>query len=168
MMNQSALDELVIQKINDRGVQLEEIAELTYFLQADYCKNLTKEDCLHHVKAVLKKREVQNAVLTGIRLDELAEMNLLEGPLQTMVESDYSLYGIDEILAFSILNVYGSIGFTNYGYIDKLKPGILGEIDRRGKEKGCCQTFMDDLVGAIAAAAASRIAHRREGLVPVE
>ena len=39
MMNQSALDELVIQKINDRGVQLEEIADLTYFLQADYCKN---------------------------------------------------------------------------------------------------------------------------------
>lgn len=168
MMNQSALDELVIQKINDRGVQLEEIADLTYFLQADYCKNLTKEDCLHHVKAVLKKREVQNAVLTGIRLDELAEMNLLEGPLQTMVESDYSLYGIDEILAFSILNVYGSIGFTNYGYIDKLKPSILGEIDRRGKEKECCQTFMDDLIGAIAAAAASRIAHRREGLISVE
>lgn len=168
MMNQSVLDELVIQKINDRGVQLEEIADLTYFLQADYCKNLTKEDCLHHVKAVLKKREVQNAVLTGIRLDELAEMNLLEGPLQTMVESDYSLYGIDEILAFSILNVYGSIGFTNYGYIDKLKPSILGEIDRRGKEKGCCQTFMDDLIGAIAAAAASRIAHRREGLISVE
>ncbi len=168
MMNQSTLDELVIQKIKDRGVQLEEIAELTYFLQVDYCKNLTKEDCLHNVLAVLKKREVQNAVLTGIRLDELAEMNLLEGPLQTMVESDYSLYGIDEILAFSILNVYGSIGFTNYGYIDKLKPGILGEIDGRGKEKGCCQTFMDDLVGAIAAAAASRIAHRREGMVPVE
>lgn len=167
-MNQKELDELVIKKINDRGVQLREIAELTHFLQAAYCEDLTVEGCLHHVKAVLKKREVQNAVLTGIRLDELTEMNLLEGPLQTMVESDYSLYGIDEILAFSILNVYGSIGFTNYGYIDKLKPGILGEIDAKGKEAGCCQTFMDDLIGAIAAAAASRIAHRREGLVSVE
>ena len=40
--------------------------------------------------------------------------------------------------------------------------GILGEIDKKGKAEGCCQTFMDDLVGAIAAAAASRIAHRRE------
>ena len=96
------------------------------------------------------------------RLDELAEMNLLGEPLQEMVDHDYSLYGIDEVLAFSILNVYGSIGFTNYGYIDKLKPGILGEIDKKGKAEGCCQTFMDDLVGAIAAAAASRIAHRRQ------
>ena len=161
-MDQTALHELVIKKINDRGVTLEHIAELTYFLQANYHEGLTLDLCLHNVKAVLKKREVQNAVLTGIRLDELAEMKLLEGPLQEMVDGDYSLFGVDEVLAFSILNVYGSIGFTNYGYIDKLKPGILGEIDKRGKAEGCCQTFMDDLVGAIAAAAASRIAHRRE------
>ena len=161
-MEQTTLEELVIKKFNDRGVTLEQIAELTYFLQVNYYEGLTLDVCLQNVKAVLKKREVQNAVLTGIRLDELAEMKLLEGPLQEMVDQDYSLYGIDEILAFSILNVYGSIGFTNYGYIDKLKPGILGEIDKRGKTEGCCQTFMDDLVGAIAAAAASRIAHRKE------
>lgn len=161
-MEQKDMEELVIKKINDRGVTLEQIAELTYLLQASYCEGLTMDTCLKSVRAVLKKREVQNAILTGIRLDELAEMNLLGDPLQEMVNSDYSLYGIDEILAFSILNVYGSIGFTNYGYIDKLKPGILGEIDKKGKADGCCQTFMDDLVGAVAAAAASRIAHRRD------
>lgn len=161
-MSQSNLNELVIQKINDRGITLEQIAELTHFLQVPYYPDLTLDNCVENIEAVLKKREVQNAVLTGIRLDELAELKLLEGPLQEMVESDYSLYGIDEILAFSILNVYGSIGFTNYGYIDKLKPGILGEIDAKGKTGETCQTFMDDLVGAIAAAAASRIAHNQE------
>lgn len=160
-MERKEIEELVIQKINDRGVTLEQIAELTYFLQSSYYEGLTLDICLENVQAVLKKRDVQNAVLTGIRLDELAEMKLLGEPLQEMVDHDYSLYGIDEVLAFSILNVYGSIGFTNYGYIDKLKPGILGEIDRNGKQEGCCQTFMDDLIGAIAAAAASRIAHRR-------
>ena len=160
-MERKEIEELVIQKINDRGVTLEQIAELTYFLQSSYYEGLTLDICLENVQAVLKKREVQNAVLTGIRLDELAEMKLLGEPLQEMADHDYSLYGIDEVLAFSILNVYGSIGFTNYGYIDKLKPGILGEIDRNGKQEGCCQTFMDDLIGAIAAAAASRIAHRR-------
>ena len=99
-MEKILLEELVIKKINDRGVTLEQIAELTYFLQSNYYDGLTLEICLHNVEAVLKKREVQNAVLTGIRLDELAEMNLLEGPLQEMVNNDYSLYGIDEILAF--------------------------------------------------------------------
>jgi len=161
-MDQNKLSELVIQKINSRGIKIQQIAELTHFLQSPYYPNLTLDSCVENVEAVLKKREVQNAVLTGIRLDELAELGLLEGPLQEMVESDYSLYGIDEILAFSILNVYGSIGFTNYGYIDKLKPGILGEIDAKGKKGEICQTFMDDLVGAIAAAAASRIAHNQE------
>ncbi|MCL1948560.1 MAG: phosphatidylglycerophosphatase A [Turicibacter sp.] len=155
------LDQLIAQKMEERGVTLEEIAGLTHFLQSPYFPDLTIETCLENVKSVLKKREVQNAVLTGIRLDELAEEKMLGDVLQEMVESDYSLYGIDEILAFSILNVYGSIGFTNYGYIDKLKPGILGAIDKKGKTGESCQTFMDDLVGAIAAAAASRIAHRK-------
>lgn len=154
------LYEHVIDKIKSRGVTLDEIAQLTLFLQEKYVTGLTIETCLENVQAVLQKREVQNAVLTGIALDELAEKKLIEEPLLSMLTSDYSLYGVDEILAFSIVNVYGSIGFTNYGYIDKLKPGILGEIDKKGKEEQSCQTFMDDLIGAIAASAASRIAHR--------
>ncbi len=56
------------------------------------------------------------------------------------------------------MNVYGSIGFTNYGYIDKVKPGILEKLN--DKTDGDCHTFLDDIVGAIAAAASSRLAHR--------
>jgi len=153
------LDELVIKKIEDRGVSLQQIGELTYFLQEKYYDTLTVDDCVYNVKAVLKKREVQNAILTGIQLDELAEKGLLDYPLQDMIAKDYSLYGIDEILAFSIVNVYGSIGFTNFGYIDKVKPGILRELDIKDDAKGVCHTFLDDLIGAVAAAAASRIAH---------
>ena len=159
-MDQTALHELVIKKINDRGVTLEQIAELTYFLQANYHEGLTLDLCLHNVKAVLKKREVQNAALTGIELDCLAEKGLLSEPLSSMLLNDYGLYGVDEVLALAIVNVYGSIGFTNFGYIDKLKPGIIGEIDKKGKEEGKCHTFLDDIIGAIAAAAASSIAHR--------
>ena len=152
--------ELTIERIESRGVTIKQIAELTHYLQGPY-DDLTIEFCIENVLAVLQKREVQNAVLTGIKLDELAEQNLLEGPLQDMVENDHSLYGIDEILAFSIINVYGSVAFTNYGYIDKVKPGILKEIDALGKGTNVCNTFLDDLIGAIAAASASRIAHRK-------
>jgi len=159
LKDKEALYALTIQKIEDRGVPIHKIAELTYFLQEKYYTNLTVEDCKENVLAVLRKREVQNAVLTGIQLDELAEKGLLDQPLQEMVADDYSLYGIDEILAFSIVNVYGSIGFTNFGYIDKLKPGVLKELDMKDDATGVCHTFLDDLVGAIAASAASRIAH---------
>jgi phosphatidylglycerophosphatase A len=157
-----SLDALIIKKIEDRGVTIKQIGELTYFLQEKYYESLTIDDCIDNVFAVLKKREVQNAILTGIQLDELAEKKLLDYPLQNMVAEDYSLYGIDEILAFSIVNVYGSIGFTNFGYIDKVKPGILKQIDIKDDQKGVCHTFLDDLIGAVAAAAASRIAHSGE------
>jgi phosphatidylglycerophosphatase A len=142
----------------NRGVKTKEIADLVYFLQKDYHKDLKIEDCLHNVERVISKREVQNAILTGIQLDMLAEKGMLEQPLQSIIDTDEGLYGVDEVLAFSIVNVYGSIGFTNYGYIDKLKPGILKELN--DKSSGKCHTFLDDIVGAIAAAASSRLAHR--------
>ncbi len=152
--------DIVVNKLKSRGVELKDIAELTLGLQRQYLPDLHFDDALEHVEKVVMKREVQNAVLTGIELDILAEKGLLSEPLASMLLHDYGLYGVDEVLALAIVNVYGSIGFTNFGYIDKLKPGIIGEIDKRGKEKGVCHTFLDDIIGAIAAAAASSIAHR--------
>ncbi|MEK3882642.1 phosphatidylglycerophosphatase A [Paenibacillus sp. PL2-23] len=143
-----------------RGVTNEAIAELVYFLQKDYYPELTPEECIIHVEAVLSKREVQNAVLTGIQLDLLAEEGKLMAPLQDMIKYDEGLYGCDEILALSIVNVYGSIGFTNFGYVDKLKPGILVRLNAKSDKE--IHTFLDDIVGAIAASAASRIAHRKQ------
>lgn len=169
-MNQQKIEEnrlndlkkydIVVKRLQERGVELKDIAELTLGLQRQYLPDLSFDDALEHVKKVIMKREVQNAALTGIELDVLAEKGLLSEPLASMLLNDYGLYGVDEVLALAIVNVYGSIGFTNFGYIDKLKPGIIGLIDKKGKEEGKCHTFLDDIIGAIAAAAASSIAHR--------
>ncbi|CAH8769297.1 phosphatidylglycerophosphatase A [Paenibacillus dendritiformis] len=146
--------------LQKRGITVDQIAELVMFLQRQYFPELTIEYCKYNVEQVLLKREVQNAVLTGIQLDILAEEGKLIPALQEMIENDESLYGVDEVLAFSIVNVYGSIGFTNYGYVDKMKPGILQKLN--DKSDGQIHTFLDDIVGAIAAAASSRIAHRKQ------
>ena len=143
-----------------RGVTKEQIGQLVMLLQKDYFPELTLAECVLNVEAVLSKREVQNAVLTGIQLDMLAEEGKLLPPLQDMIAYDEGLYGCDEVLALSIVNVYGSIGFTNFGYIDKLKPGVLKKLN--DKSGGVIHTFLDDIVGAIAAAASSRIAHRKQ------
>jgi len=148
------------QWLSERGVSVKEIGELVLYLQHKYHSNLQLEECVANVERVLSKREVQNAILTGIQLDILSEKGLLEEPLQSIIETDEGLYGVDEILALSIVNVYGSIGFTNYGFIDKQKPGILQRLN--DKSSGECHTFLDDIVGAIAAAASSRLAHRAE------
>ncbi|HJV17488.1 MAG TPA: phosphatidylglycerophosphatase A [Bacillales bacterium] len=163
MSNQRKVDlteETARRWLKERGVEIQDIADLVYYLQNKYHKNLKLEACIENVERVLSKREVQNAIITGIQLDMLAEKGMLEEPLQSIIKVDEGLYGVDEILAFSIVNVYGSIGFTNYGYIDKQKPGILQRLN--DKSTGECHTFLDDIVGAIAAAASSRLAHRLE------
>lgn len=162
--NMEELNEITIDMLERRGVSLEDIGEIVLHLQKDYYPDLTLEICVENIEAVLMKREIIHAILTGIALDELAEKKLLPEPLQSIVESDEGLYGIDEIIPLSIVNVYGTIGLTNYGYLDKEKIGIIKELD---EDKGeYVNTFLDDLVAAIAAAAASRIAHsaREKGL----
>ncbi len=152
------LEEKARELLKERGVTVEDIAQLVMFLQKDYISDLTFMDCTESVNSVLTKREVHNAIITGIQLDILAEKKKLMSPLQHIIEDDEGLYGIDEILALSIVNVYGTIGFTNYGYIDKVKPGILKELNSHDGVH--VHTFLDDIVGAIAAAAASRLAHK--------
>lgn len=157
--NRMDTKDVIIQLLQQRGVSVHDIADLVYFLQEKYVPHLSLDTCVQYTMEVLGKREVQSAVLTGIELDILAEQHKLTEPLQAIIARDEPLYGIDEILALSITNIYGSIAFTNFGYIDKVKPGILAEIDAKEKGKVQCNTFLDDLVGAIAAAAASSIAH---------
>lgn len=150
---------MTIEKLSERGVKIADIANIVYELQKDYNENLTIEMCEFSVNRILLKREVIHAVLTGIALDELAEKDMLPEPILSIIKSDEGLYGIDEIIPLSIVNLYGSIGLTNFGFLDKEKTGIIKELDN--VKDHCVNTFLDDIVAAIAAAAASRIAHSR-------
>ena len=131
--------------LSERGVSITDIAELVHVLQSPYFEELSIDECEYHVDKVLQKREVQNAILTGIQLDILSEEGKLMAPLQDMIAHDESLYGC--------------IGLTNFGYIDKLKPGVLQRLN--DKSDGPIHTFLDDIIGAVAAAASSRIAHSK-------
>ncbi|RQD74904.1 MAG: phosphatidylglycerophosphatase A [Halanaerobium sp. MSAO_Bac5] len=152
-----SLYEKSIEVLNNRGVTVKDIAELVKSLQEPFNPEITLETCSENVEAVLKKREVAHAILTGVALDELAEKKQLPEPIQTIIDTDEGLYGIDEILPLSIVNLYGTIGLTSYGFLDKKKFGIIEELDT--KRNGKVNTFLDDLVAGIASAAASRYAH---------
>lgn len=143
--------------LENRGVTIDDIADIVYTLQKPYHPDLEREPCVTSVLRVLAKREVQYALYTGIALDMLAEQKQLPEPMQTILETDESLYGVDEILALSITNVYGSIGLTSFGYLDKEKIGIIAKLN--DKRNGI-HVFLDDLVAGVAAAASARIAHR--------
>jgi len=151
------LYEKSIEVLDNRGVKVEDIAKLVKKLQKPYSPDISLEECIENVDHVLKKREVAHAILTGVAIDELAERKELPEPIQSIIDTDEGLYGIDEILPLSIVNLYGTIGLTSYGYLDKAKSGIIKELDT--KKDGSVHTFLDDLVAGVAAAAASRYAH---------
>ncbi|RXT14966.1 phosphatidylglycerophosphatase A [Ammoniphilus sp. CFH 90114] len=147
-----------LKRLDDRGVTIEDIAEVVYLMQAPYHVGLKIESCIESVYAVLEKREIQHAVLVGTELDILAEKGLLTEPLQSIVEGDEGLFGCDETLALGSVFGYGSIAVTTFGHLDKQKVGIIKKLDtKRGQG---IHTFLDDLVASIAASASSRMAHR--------
>lgn len=144
-----------------RGVSIDDIAECARYLQADYHVDLKMEELRESVVSVIEKREVQFAIMTAIELDRLVESKSFhDKELEQLLDRDEGLYGVDEVLAYGICNLYGSIALTNFGYIDKKKYKIIDKLNKEGKKEGHCNTFIDDIVGAIAAAAASRFAHR--------
>lgn len=149
-------EKVVIERLKSRGVEVEAIAEIVYNLQKPYYAKLKIEECRESVLTVLSKREVQYAIHTGIALDELAERNMLPEPLQSLLASDEPLYGVDETLALGITNVYGMIGLTSFGYLDKVKPGVIRVLN---DDRAAIHVFLDDLIAGLAAAASARIAH---------
>jgi phosphatidylglycerophosphatase A len=155
--------------LRDRGVKIVDIAEIVYEMQIPFNHGLTLEDCTKSVERVLLKREIQHAVLVGVELDRLAEKRMLSEPLQSLIETDEGLFGIDETIAFGAALGYGSIAVTTFGHLDRNKIGIIKDLDtKKGKE---VHTFLDDIVAAIAATAAARLAHRlrdKEEALPEE
>ncbi|MCP2033287.1 phosphatidylglycerophosphatase A [Planomicrobium sp. HSC-17F08] len=145
-----------------RGITLDEIARIVLEMQLPYNAGLTIDHCIESVESVLRKREMQHALLVGIELDELAEQGKLSRPLQQIVDSDEGLFGVDEMIGLGAVLTYGSIAVTTFGHLDKNKVGIIRKLDT--KAGGAVHTFLDDLVASIAACASARIAHRTRDL----
>jgi len=155
-----SLKTAAIALLQSRGVSLDEIVDCVYFLQQEYHQNLDKKILMESVLSVLDKREVQFALMTAIELDIMTEKKRFENKnLEAIIARDEGLFGTDEVLAYGICNLYGSIALTNFGFIDKQKYGVVARLNEEGKKGIKCHTFLDDMVGAIAAAAASRFAH---------
>jgi phosphatidylglycerophosphatase A len=147
-----------LKRLDERGVMIEDIAEVVYLMQAPYNVGLKMDACVESVYAVLEKREVQHAILVGTELDIMAEKRMMSEPLQSIVEMDEGLFGCDETLALGSVFGYGSIAVTTFGHLDKQKIGIIKKLDT--KRGNGVHTFLDDLVASIAASASSRMAHR--------
>ena len=96
--------------------------------------------------------------MVGLELDRLATEGKIKEPLESIIMNDSGVFGVDEGIALNIANIYGTIGITNYGFVDREKTGVTKKLDEA--KDGTSNTFIDDIVGAIASAVSAKIAHR--------
>ncbi|MCK9536925.1 MAG: phosphatidylglycerophosphatase A [Bacilli bacterium] len=146
------------ERLLERGVTIREIAEVAYNQQAKYNKNITMTLCIESVEKILSYRDIFHIVQLSVEIDRLTEENVFRSPIQEIMRTDFGMFGIDEIFGLSIAANYGVIGQTNFGDIDVNKPGVVKRLNEEGKKEDKCHTFLDDVVGAIAAAASTRVA----------
>ncbi|ETA73942.1 phosphatidylglycerophosphatase A family protein [Ligilactobacillus equi] len=147
----------VTQELERRGVKLSDLTHLAYKLLVEFDTRVTEADCQVALQAVLHKREVLNQAMVALELDRLAQADQLREPLLSIIKNDAGVFGTDETLALAIANVYGTIGATNFGYLDRVKSGIIKNYDQQPNQ---VNTFIDDLLGALVAAICGKIAHQ--------
>ena len=152
-----------MQYINTRfeelGISRLELAQETLKEQLKHNPWLTLDDAYRAVEGVIRKREVQHALVTALALDELADKGLLPEPFQEIIQDDNPLYGVDEIIASETAGIFGSIAKTNFGYLDREKTDLAKRLNDEQKSGGHITTMTDDLVSAIIAAAEGKVAH---------
>ncbi len=149
---------LNIKKLEERGVKVEDIALIAYNQQKKYSDEVNIAECIESVEKILSLRDVFHILQLGAEIDRLCEEGMFKGPIQDIMRYDLGVFGVDEILGIDLARLYGVIGQTNFGYIDVDKPGIVSKLNKNGKgDQPHCHTFLDDIVGAIAAAATTRV-----------
>lgn len=151
--------EMNIKTLKERTVSVEEIAEVAYRQQSKWSKDISLKVCIDSVEKILSLRDTFHILQLGAEIDRLTDEGLIKGPIYDILKTDLGMFGIDELFGLEIAGLYGTIGKTNFGDIDVNKPLVVDRLNEDGKhEGGMCHTFMDDVVGAIAAAASTRVA----------
>jgi phosphatidylglycerophosphatase A len=158
LYSRSEMLQMNIETLKKRTVSVEEIAEVAYRQQSKWSEDVTMSMCIDSVEKILSLRDVFHLLQLGAEIDRLTDEGVFEGPIQEILKVDLGMFGIDELFGLELAGLYGTIGKTNFGDIDVNKPLVINRLNSEGKEGGMCHTFLDDIVGAIAAAASTRVA----------
>ena len=145
--------------LKKRGVSVDDIADIAFKQQSKWNEAISYSVCKASVEKILSLRDTFHVLQLGAEIDRLTEEGAFEGPIQAVLASDLGMFGIDELFGLELAGMYGTIGKTNFGDIDVNKPGIVDTLNDAGKKSHhACHTFLDDIVGAIGAAASTRVA----------
>ena len=150
--------ELNVKKLESRGVSIDDIAEIAYRQQSRFTPDVSMREIVESVQKILSYRDIFHMVQLGCEIDRLVEEKAFQGPIQDIILEDLGLFGVDELFGLEIAGIFGTVGKTNYGEIDVNRPLKIRELNEmRNIKRGTCHTFLDDIVGAIAAGASTRV-----------
>ena len=157
-MTQSKMD-YINARFDELGISRLELAQEVLKEQARHNPWMTLEDAYEAVEAVIRKREMQHALVTALTIDELADNKMLSEPMQSIIADDNPLYGIDETIALGTAGLFGTIAVTNFGFLDREKADLAKKLNDEQKAGGHITTMTDDLVSLIIASAEGKVAH---------
>lgn len=165
LYSREEMQKINIETLKSRGVTVEDIAAIAWKQQSKYTPDIPMSVAIESVEKILTYRDIFHYIQLGAEIDRLAEEHQFRGPIQDILFHDLGLFGVDEVLGLEIAGTYGAIGKTNFGDIDVNKPGIVYKLNEMGKNEvgvinpnAKVHTMLDDIVGAIAASASTRIA----------
>ena len=165
LYSREEMQQINIETLARRGVKIEDIAMIAWKQQSKYMKDIPFSVAVDSVLKIISYRDIFHYIQLSVEIDELAEQHMFKGPIQDILFYDLGLFGVDELIGLEIAGTYGAIGKTNFGDIDVNKPGIVYQLNDEGKnvigrekEGAKVHTMLDDVVGAIAASASTRIA----------
>ena len=143
--------------LNTKGVTEKSIGELAMGLQKKFLPEVPLEKYISATLEISKKWDILNCCMVGIALDKAASNKQLDEPLQTIMDEDLGVFAVDEVLAYyGFATLYGGIGITSAGWLDKEKSGIIAKLD---KDKNSVNVFLDDLIVGLVACVSAKIAH---------
>ena len=143
--------------LNSKGVTEEDIGKLAMGLQKKFLPEVPLEKYISATLEISKKWDILNCCMVGIALDKAASNKQLDEPLQTIMDEDLGVFAVDEVLAYyGFATLYGGIGITSAGWLDKEKTGIIAKLD---KDNTSVNVFLDDLIVGLVACVSAKIAH---------
>ena len=151
--------EYINARFDELGISRLELAQEVLKEQTRHNPWMTLEDAYEAVEAVIRKREMQHALVTALTIDELADKKMLSEPMQSIIADDNPLYGIDETIALGTAGLFGTIAVTNFGFLDREKTDLAKKLNDEQKAGGHITTMTDDLVSLIIASAEGKVAH---------
>lgn len=148
--------DFVVNTLAQHQISIADIAQIAYEMDRPFIPTLTMDECTASVDKILWRRDILDNAMIMLELDRLAENHQLAEPLNSIICADAGIFSADEELAIEIANSVGSIGVANFGYFDRVKTGKAKQLDEDSQH---VNTFLDDLITALAAAACARLSH---------